>query len=501
MLDTLNTTALPVINRHRPWLYVLLIVVLSYIPLFYNLGGPVLMIWDESRNAVNAWEMSHGGKLLIPSFDGDPDLWNTKPPLLQWTQILSMKIFGENEWAIRFPSALAGLLTGLLILWFTHYLLNSYILGFIAVLVLFTSNGFVNAHSVRTGDFDALLVLFSTAGAFLFYLALEEEEPKKKSGFILGFFIFLTLAALTKSIAAFLLGPAYLVYLVYRRQLIVWLRNRNFWMGASILVIVVFGYYLIRNFLNPGYIGAVIENEISGRYLDTQELNKAPFSYYFRLLYQMRFQNWYYLLPLGLALGYLSKDGKLKRLISYLLLLALSYLVIISISETKLAWYDLPVFPFLTIIVAVFFAVVFRIIQTTEYFPHKLYRTFIPILILLFFFARPYFNVFKRNHADSFPYQDYETHSINHLLRNTLEGKSELNQHETILYEGDFQHFLFYVYRLQERGYEINLKEKAVPGSDQSYIVYQDKVLYELSSSFRVEKEELIAGVYSVEIK
>lgn len=499
MLDTFNKATLEIIDKNRTWLYILFVLLISYIPLFYNLGGPVLMIWDESRNAVNAWEMSHGGNLLVPSFNGDPDLWNTKPPLLQWTQILSMKVFGENEWAIRFPAALAGLLTGLLILWFSHYFLNNYILGFIAVLILYTSNGYINAHSVRTGDFDALLVLFSSAGAFSFFLAIEEKERKRKSEFILLFFLFIALAALTKSIAAFLLAPAYLLYLIYRRQLLKWIKNKHFWIGAFLMIILVFGYYFIRNLINPGYIEAVIGNEITGRYLDTQELNTAPFPYYFRLLYQLRFQNWYYLIPLGLTMGYLSKDKKLKRIITYLIFLTITYLLVISVSETKLAWYDLPVYPFLAILAAVFFTVLLRIIQRTDFFQHKFYRTVIPFLILLFFFAKPYFNVLKRNHADSFPYQDYETHSINHLLRNTLEGKNSLDQNETLLYEGEFQHFLFYVYRLQEEGYSIELKDDIRLEKGRNYIVYQDTVLERLSDTPGFQKEELIKDVYSIE--
>jgi 4-amino-4-deoxy-L-arabinose transferase-like glycosyltransferase len=35
-----------------------------------------------------------------------PDLGNTKPPLLNWLQALSMAVFGLSELAVRLPSLL-----------------------------------------------------------------------------------------------------------------------------------------------------------------------------------------------------------------------------------------------------------------------------------------------------------------------------------------------------------------------------------------------------------
>ncbi|MFW5821436.1 MAG: ArnT family glycosyltransferase, partial [Bacteroidota bacterium] len=319
----------------KGWHYYLLVFFLGIIPLFYQLGNPVLTLWDESRRAVNAYEMYDKGNLLVTHFNGEPDMWGTKPPLLIWLQSLSMHIFGVNEWAIRFPAALAGLLLGFLLLWFSRRYTESYLWGFISVLILYTSVGYINLHSVRTGDFDSLLVLFTTAASFLLFLAAEEIERKKKNRLIILFFIFLSLAALTKSIVAFIMAPAYLVFLIYRKELSAWFRNKNFYLGMFILVVLVGGFYFLRNVLNPGYIEAVIENEITGRYLDTLEQNKKPFHYYFSMLYRYGFKDWFYLVPIGIFLAYLGRNIKNKRLITYLILLTLSFLLVISISETK----------------------------------------------------------------------------------------------------------------------------------------------------------------------
>ncbi|UOQ78563.1 hypothetical protein MUN84_08455 [Hymenobacter sp. 5516J-16] len=63
-----------------------------------------IYLWDESRVAVNAAEMALNNNWLVAHFEGQPDLWNTKPPLLLWLQVLSIKLFGFNEVAIRLPT-------------------------------------------------------------------------------------------------------------------------------------------------------------------------------------------------------------------------------------------------------------------------------------------------------------------------------------------------------------------------------------------------------------
>ena len=86
----------------------IIILILASVPLFKDLGKDSLRMWDESRLAINAYEMYYNHQWLTTYFGGQPDLWNTKPPLMIWMQVISMKIFGINEFALRFPSALAA---------------------------------------------------------------------------------------------------------------------------------------------------------------------------------------------------------------------------------------------------------------------------------------------------------------------------------------------------------------------------------------------------------
>jgi 4-amino-4-deoxy-L-arabinose transferase-like glycosyltransferase len=71
---------------------------------------PVVM-WDEARLSINALEMLRTGHLLVPTFHGQPDLWNPKPPLATWLAASSMWLFGASEITLRLPSMLAGTAT------------------------------------------------------------------------------------------------------------------------------------------------------------------------------------------------------------------------------------------------------------------------------------------------------------------------------------------------------------------------------------------------------
>jgi 4-amino-4-deoxy-L-arabinose transferase-like glycosyltransferase len=70
---------------------------------------------DEGFYASVAWAMRQSGDWRTPTFLGEP--WFEKPPLLYWLMVGSMRVFGENEFALRLPSALMYALTIVLLAW------------------------------------------------------------------------------------------------------------------------------------------------------------------------------------------------------------------------------------------------------------------------------------------------------------------------------------------------------------------------------------------------
>src|SRR5215467_2867323 len=68
---------------------------------------------DEPRFAEASREMIERGDYVVPYFNNQLRL--DKPPLTYWAQAASYRLFGENDFAARFPSAVAAAVTSLVI--------------------------------------------------------------------------------------------------------------------------------------------------------------------------------------------------------------------------------------------------------------------------------------------------------------------------------------------------------------------------------------------------
>ena len=85
------------------WLIFALVIIFIY---FFGLTIPLLGP-DEPRYAQIAREMLERADWVTPKLGGFD--WFEKPALLYWLEIVSYKLFGINEFAARFGSALCGL--------------------------------------------------------------------------------------------------------------------------------------------------------------------------------------------------------------------------------------------------------------------------------------------------------------------------------------------------------------------------------------------------------
>lgn len=97
-------------NHLTPYLLIFLLAVVLFVPF---LGSVPLFDWDEVNFAESAREMLLTGNYFQVQVNYQP-FWE-KPPLFFWLQVLSMKAFGINDFAARFPNALCGCVTLLLI--------------------------------------------------------------------------------------------------------------------------------------------------------------------------------------------------------------------------------------------------------------------------------------------------------------------------------------------------------------------------------------------------
>lgn len=360
--------------------------VLVYFPLFMHLDMLPFRLWDETRLALNAYEMSKGGNWLVTTFLGEPDMWNTKPPLLIWIQSCFINLIGPNELAVRLPSAIAALLTCISLLWFSEKYLKNFCFGFSAVLVLITSAGYVSLHGTRTGDYDALLTLFTTLHCLFLFLFSEKSEYK----YLYLSFLALLFAVLTKGVSGLLFSPAILIFLLLKKQVLPLLRNKHFYINVGIFICIILGYYLLREFNNPGYIKAVFNNELGGRFLDTIEGHHGAFLYYHDGFNDKQLPYWYWLLPFGALIGFFHRDKKIASLTVFASICLVTYFLIISSAQTKLRWYDLPLYPFIALLISNLVFWVFSILDESNRIKKKLRINALPYIFIFLFFYPPY---------------------------------------------------------------------------------------------------------------
>lgn len=327
--------------------------IFCYFAFYLRLTSYPLLMWDESRFAVSAFEMVQSNNFIVITYDGVPDLWNTKPPLTIWVMALFMKCFGFSDLIVRLPSAIAATITTISVYFFVLKHTKNINAAFFSGMVLISSIGFIGMHVARTGDADAMAVLFITLSAIWFYNSIDGTADsiidRRKLYFSALFF---SLALMTKSSYALFILPGLIIFVFISGRKDIF-RNKHIYFSFIVSLIPLLTYYFLRENQNSGYLKAVWENELGGRLFHTIEKHVHPGNYYFLQLLNYRFFYWFYIFLAASLVLLFVKWKRERNLIIMSVLLAFSILTIISYSKTKLDWYDAAMFPFLSIVCGV----------------------------------------------------------------------------------------------------------------------------------------------------
>ncbi len=170
---------------------------------FPFLGSVHLFDWDEINFAECAREMIASGNYLSVTIDYLP--FHEKPPLFIWLQVLSMNVFGVNEFAARFPNAICGIAT-LLILFHIGRKIKSTRLGLLWILVY--AGSFLPHFYFKSGIIDPWFNLFIFLGIYFFIHYSYEGRiamRREKNTYIFLSALFIGLGILTKGPVAFLI--------------------------------------------------------------------------------------------------------------------------------------------------------------------------------------------------------------------------------------------------------------------------------------------------------
>jgi 4-amino-4-deoxy-L-arabinose transferase-like glycosyltransferase len=280
-------------GRSRHVLILLALLALSGLLFFLGLGDMGLTDRDEGRNAEAGREMFESGDRLTPTFNGE--LRVAKPVLLYWLMDRSYRLFGVNEFAARFPSALFGV--GLILI---HYLFLAHqrdrtIALFGALMLL------LNLEILGLGRMaltDSVLIFFTTASLYGLWLGLHGEGGMRR--WIWAFYVGMALATLTKGPVGFALP------LIVAALYLTWTRRwRDYWqngvpLAGMLLFILLAAPWYAAMFLIHGeaYASGAKANTI-GRFLSPMEGHQGTIFFYLPVLV-LGFFPWSALLPVPL---------------------------------------------------------------------------------------------------------------------------------------------------------------------------------------------------------
>jgi len=195
------------VKKYKHLLFPLLVGCIAALFFIPFLGRIHLFDWDEINFAEISREMLVLDQYLRVYVNFEP-FWQ-KPPLFFWLQVISMKLWGINEYAARFPNAICGVVT-LVSLFFMGKRLYDQRFGLIWA---GTYLGSILPHLYfKTGIIDPWFNLFIFFSLYLFIISYWKDKgfqyvefPGSSltllvlSGFVLG------LAILAKGPAAYLI--------------------------------------------------------------------------------------------------------------------------------------------------------------------------------------------------------------------------------------------------------------------------------------------------------
>ncbi len=212
----------------------LLGVLLSF---FFALGRSPLFDVDEAAFSQATIEMFERGDFLSTYLNGQP--YYDKPILVFWLQAASVKAFGVNEFAFRFPSAVCASVWVLLTFLFArrHFGRNKALL---AAGVMATSLGVYIIG--RAGTADALLNMLIAGSMFAAWLHLETG----KRAWLYAAFAAIGFGFLAKGPVAILI-PVWvtLLFCLLRRDLKTWARAVFDCRGLLLFAAIALPWYLL----------------------------------------------------------------------------------------------------------------------------------------------------------------------------------------------------------------------------------------------------------------
>lgn len=335
--------------------YLLLLIAFFLVAYILPLGSRSLTIPDETRYAEIPREMIASGDWVVPRLNNVR--YFEKPVLGYWLHAGSIMLLGENNFAVRFPSAAGvGLAAWLIFVMARRGRRDGdeapASLTTTMAALIFLSCGEVFALG-NTAVLDTLFALFLTASIVAFYFATEEHPGSAKERlFLLLAGAACGLAFLTKGFLAFaIVGLSVVPYLIWQRRAFDLLRMC--WLPALSALAVALPWCVMIHLKEPDYWRYFFWNEHIRRFMSSDAQHKESFWFFFLTAPGM-FLPWTFVLPAavpGIKAQLSEKDAN-GRMLRFCVCWLIVPFVFLSLSRGKLLTYILPCFPPFAILMA-----------------------------------------------------------------------------------------------------------------------------------------------------
>lgn len=327
--------------KDRLILALLALLVIAYI---LPLGARPLFVPDEVRYAEISREMNASGDWVVPRLDGFR--YFEKPVMGYWLIALSQKAFGENNFAVRLPSALAAALTALAMFLLVGKCGGGWVPAALTAAVFLTMGGVCAIGSFCVLDMP--LTMFLSVGLVFFSFAYKEEDLGRKALHLALFGVCCGCAFLVKGFLAFavpcvIIGP----FLLWERRL--WQFLRLAWIPLAVAVLVAVPWAVIVHMREPDFWRYFFWEEHVRRFFADTAHHREPFWFYVPLLLGMAMP-WTLLAP-GAAAG-IRREGSKDSLVRFALCWLVLPFLFFSAAKGKLGTYILPCFPPLALLMA-----------------------------------------------------------------------------------------------------------------------------------------------------
>lgn len=172
------------------WIITGVVILICVFNVFYRLDSEHVKDWDEARYGTTAYEMIKNHDWILTTYSDKPDYWVLKPPLGYWAIAISCKIFGFTPFALRFSSALATVLTLIILMLMARRYAGSW-MALLTGMVFSTLHAVIHVHAGRSGDFDAGVSFFLALTALLLMIGPRWPVSLALLGLVAGSFFLL----------------------------------------------------------------------------------------------------------------------------------------------------------------------------------------------------------------------------------------------------------------------------------------------------------------------